>query len=141
MKRNYTYFLLLLLILFSGCSKDILKSYDTRIVGTWRITDVDRIGLGGSTSSLPFTNGTFTFNEDGTLHYVNAANVQYEGNWDIVKKYRDDETTHTLQITAVDYNTRQVLAEFYDDMNFTGTNHFKARVVSTFHTYSTDFKR
>jgi len=61
-KNIYTLSILLSLVLFSACSKDVLKKYDKRIIGTWRITDVNRVGLGGNTDNLPFTDGNFTFN-------------------------------------------------------------------------------
>ncbi|HMG69288.1 MAG TPA: hypothetical protein VK588_16435 [Chitinophagaceae bacterium] len=141
MKNIYTISILLIFILFTSCSKDILKKYDNRIIGTWRITDVDRFGLGGNTNNLPFSDGTFTFFENGNLTYVNASNVTFQGNWDITKKILDDETLHSLKITAVDYTGMQSLSEFYDDMNFTGTDHFKARIISGFHTYVTSFRR
>ena len=141
MKRIYTLSTLLSLVLFSGCSKDFLKSYENRIVGTWRISDVDRFGLGGNTNNLPFTSGTFTFYENGTLNYVNSANINFKGNWEIVKKVINDETVRSLQVTAIDFTNQQVLAEYYDDMNFVSTNHFKANILSNFHTYVTHFRR
>jgi hypothetical protein len=141
MKKIYLVSILFSVVVFSGCSKDFLKKYDKRIVGTWRITDVDRIGLGGNTDNLPFTNGTFTFNEGGSLIYVSSTNVTYQGSWDIVKKYIGDETVRSLQVTAVDYGTQQVLTEYYDDINFIATDHFKAQILSGFHTYMTHFRR
>ncbi len=141
MKKIYTLSILFSFVVFSGCSKDLLKKYDKRIIGTWRITDVNRIGLGGNTDNLPFTNGNFTFNDGGGLIYVNSANVSYQGNWDIVKKVIDDQTVHSLLVTAVDYTTQQVLTEYYDDINFTDTDHFKANIISGFHKYVTHFRR
>ncbi len=129
------------IFIFSGCSKDFLRSYDNRIVGTWRITDVNRNGLGGSTSDLPFTSGTFTFFDNGSLEYTNSANVLFKGSWDIVKKPQDDQRVKSLQLTAVDFTNQQVLTQYYDEMNFTGTNHFKATITSSFHTYVTHFRR
>lgn len=141
MKKIYTLCILLTCILFCGCSKDFLKSYDNRIIGTWRITDVNRIGFGGNTSNLPFASGTFTFNENGSLTYVNTANISFKGRWEIVKKVINEETIHTLQVTAIDFVTQQILTEYYDDMNFLSTNHFKANITSTFNTYVTHFRR
>ena len=141
MKKIYTVSILFFILLFSACSKDFLKRYENRIVGTWRITDVNRIGFGGSTSHLPFTTGTFTFFDNGSLDYVKSANVTFKGSWEIVKKIRENETVHSLQITAVDFTNQQVLSEYYDDINFTGTNHFKANINSDFHTYVTHFRR
>jgi hypothetical protein len=141
MKRLYTLSVCLSIFLFYGCSKDFLKSYDTRIIGTWRISDVNRIGFGGSTSNLPFTSGTFTFYSNGTLDYLSATSGIYKGTWDIVKKTIGEETLRSLQITAVDFTNQQVLSQYYDDMNFVSTNHFKVTINSNFHTYVTHFKR
>lgn len=141
MKRIYTISILFSIFLVYGCSKDFLKSYDNRIVGTWRISDVNRVGLGGNTSNLPFTSGTFTFYANGSLDYSNSVNVNFTGSWDIVKKVRDNETVRSLQITAVDFTNQQVLTQYYDDMNFTSTNHFKATINSNFHSYVTHFRR
>lgn len=141
MKRIYTLSIFFSFVLFSGCSKDFLKSYDNRIVGTWRISDVDRVGLGGNTDNLPFTNGTFTFFENGSLEYVNSANVTFKGSWDIEKKEINDQTMRRLQITAIDFSNQQVLTEYYDNMTFTSTNHFKANIIYSFHTYVTHFRR
>jgi hypothetical protein len=141
MKNIYTICLLLCFLALTNCSKDFLKKYDKRIVGTWRITDVDRYGLGGNIDNLPFTDGTFNFFGDGSLSYVNSANASFRGNWDIVKKTIDDQIVHGLTITAVNYTTMVVLSEYYDDMNFISTDHFKAKIISGFHTYVTSFRR
>ena len=141
MNKIFTLSLLTLFTLFTGCSKDILKSYETRIIGTWEITDVDRYGLGGSTSNLPFRDGTFTFQEDGTLTYVDANNNNFTGTWEIVKKVVDEERVQSLQVTAIDFTNQQVLSEYYDDLNFTGTDRFKANTHSGTHTYVTHFRR
>ena len=140
MKNIYT-ISLLCFVAFTNCSKDFLKKYDKRIIGTWRISDVRNYGLGGNTDNLPFTEGSFTFYENGILSYVNSANVNFQGTWDIVKKIREDQTVHSLELTAVNYTTMQTLSEYYDDMNFTGTDRFKANINSGFHTYVTIFKR
>ncbi|MEO5998170.1 MAG: hypothetical protein ABIN89_15605 [Chitinophagaceae bacterium] len=141
MKRLYALALLLSPVLFFGCSKDFLKSYDNRIIGTWRITNVNKVGLGGNSNNLPFTSGTFTFHENGSLSYVNSANVSFTGSWQIDRTEINDQTVRRLQITAIDFSNQELLSEFYDDMNFTSTNHFKANINSGFHTYVTHFHR
>jgi hypothetical protein len=141
MNRNFTFPLLTIIILFAGCSKDFLKQYEDRIVGTWEITDIDRIGFSGNTSRLPFRDGTFTFLDNGTLTYVNAANATFTGTWEIIKKVINDETVQSLEVTAVDFTNQVVLAEHYDDMNFSGTNHFKAHIYYSGSTYVTHFRR
>lgn len=141
MKEIYTLSILFSLVLLGGCSKDILKSYENRIIGTWRITDVNRVGFGANPDKLPFNSGTFNFNENGSLTYVNAANVSYQGKWEITKRIIDDKTVRRLQVSAIDFTTQEILSEYYDDMNFLGTDRFNAQIVSTFNAYVTHFRR
>ena len=142
MKKIYSTSLLISLLFFSGCSKDILKSYDERIIGDWQITEVNRVGFGGNTDNLSFKDGTFTFKRDGSLTYTNSTGAVYKGSWEIVKKrYDEEDVRRSLQITAVDFTNQNFLSEYYDDMNFTGTNHFKANIIKNFHTYVTHFRR
>lgn len=138
---NKLYTPLLLLTLSAGCSKDALKPYDKRIVGTWRIADVDRFGIGGSTSTLPFREGRITFEDGRTLTFTNSAGT-YQGTWDLVKKYPNEgEVQRSLQLTAVDFTGRSVLAEYYDDITFRSTDHFVATKQSGTHSYVTHFRR
>jgi hypothetical protein len=141
MKKNYVSGFLLAIALLAGCSKDVLKSYEKRIIGTWQITNVRNYGIGGNTDYLSFASGSFTFHENGTLEYTNSAKALFKGSWDLKKKRMDKNTVHRLQITAVDFNNQQVLSEYYDDINFAGTNHFRANITYNFHTYVTNFRR
>jgi hypothetical protein len=141
MKKIYPLSLLFSVLLFSGCSKDFLKDYDKRILGTWRISDVNRIGIGGNPDNLPLKEGTFTFNDGGSLVYVSPANVTYQGSWDLKKKTIGEENVRSLHITAIDFSGQHVITEYYDDMNFSGTNHFKARIISRTNTIVTHFRR
>lgn len=141
MKKIYLVSLISSVISISGCSKDFLRKYDKRIVGTWKIEDVRLYGLGGNFANLPFTEGSVSFYGDGTLTYVSTTNGTFSGNWDIVKKNIDDETVHSMIITAVNYSTSQAISQYYDDLSFTGTDRFKATSVSGFHSYVTIFKR
>jgi hypothetical protein len=130
------------IFLLTGCSKDFLKPYDDRIIGTWRISEVNRVGIGGNTDKLSFRDGTFTFNNDGSLVYTNSSGAEFTGHWNIQKKYyNDNDVKRSLEITAVDFINQQVLGEYYDDMVFRGTNHFKAKVFSGLTTYVTHFRR
>ena len=124
-----------------ACSKDVFKRYEKRIIGSWHITDVKRIGIGGDSKELPFQNGTFNFNEDGSLIYTNLAGNTFSGSWDIIKKTTGEQVTQSLQVTAIDFNSQLVKTEYYDDLAFTGTDHFKANIFSTTHTYVTHFRR
>ena len=142
MTKIYSSALLFIMTLsLAGCSKDFLKRYEKRIIGTWRITGINRIGIGGGFEHLAFRNGTFSFQEGGTLIYTNASGTRFEGKWDVDKVYDDDDTRRTLHITVADYQNQQVLSEYYEDMIFVGTNHFKANARSGFNNYMTHFRR
>lgn len=157
MKKVY-FFLILLFSLssFSGCSKDFLKRYEDRVEGgVWRLTDVDRIGWGGSTFSLSFRDGQFIFSEGGQLEYTNSAGETYEGSWNIRRDwvrgncytnedgYRncDDRYVRSLHITAVNFTTQDVRSEYFDEIIFTGTNRFKAYIYSGSRSYVFRFRR
>ena len=140
MKKIYFSFIIPVFLL-SACSKDFLKPYDDRIVGKWRISDVDRVGIGGSTDQLSFREGEFVFNEDGSLVYVNVSGDTLNGHWDIQKRTIHEETIRTLQLTAIDFNSQVMKAEFYDDMQFRSTDHFVGKVQQTLRTYVTHFRR
>ena len=141
MKKCYLTGLLFSVLLLSSCSKDFLKSYDRRIVGVWKITDINRTGLGGSTSNLPFQNGEFNFQDDGSLVYTNEAGTIYQGTWNIEKSYYNETTYQSLHITVVNFTTQEVKGEYYDDIDFTRTDRFKARINQGLHTYVTRFDR
>jgi hypothetical protein len=149
------YFLAFISLLAAGCSKDFLKQYEDRIEGTWRLTDVDRVGFGGSLNNLPFTGGQFTFREDGGLEYTSPSGTVYKGSWDIHREWRrgncstdedgnrdcDDRRVKTLSITAVDFTGQDIKSEYFHEMVFTGTDRFKAYIYSDFHTYVFRFRR
>ena len=95
MKKIYTSVFVSILIL-TGCSKDFLKSYDDRIIGTWQITDVNKFGIGGSTGNLPFKEGSFSFMKDGTMTFTNSSGDVFKGTWDISKKVMNDDNSSTV---------------------------------------------
>ena len=144
MKKIYTYCITACFASFmflSSCSKDLLKSYDRRIIGTWDITDIDKTGFGGSTRDLPFKDGSFNFFSDGSLTYVDLTGISYTGSWNIQKKYWNDQTYQSLEIQAVNFNTQQILSEYYDDIDFMSSGHFKARIEQGLHTYVTHYRK
>jgi hypothetical protein len=130
----------LLFIILTGCSKDFLKRYDKRIIGTWKVTDIDGYGLGGSLS-LPFPEqGIFTFSDDGQLTY-SYSGTTYQGSWDIRKEQREDETINSLHLTAIDFTNQEVRTEYFNEMRFTSTDRFKAFIYSGLKTYVYHFVR
>lgn len=141
MQKIYLLTFISSLLLCSGCSKDILRSYENRLIGTWNITNVNRLGIGGNPENLPFRDGKFTFNGNGTLTYTDASNNIYQGSWEITRRQQNDETTRVLKITAIDFNNQTVLSEYYDDMNFRGTNFFVAHINRPLVRLTTHFRR
>ena len=141
MRRTFTLLIIFSWLFLPSCSKDVFKRYEKRIIGIWHITDVKRIGIGGDTKDLAFQNGSFQFNENGSLTYTDLAGNIFSGSWDIVKKTNTDQVTQSLHITAVDFNTQLVQTEYYDDLAFPGTDHFKATINSTTYRYVTHFRR
>jgi hypothetical protein len=154
MKKIYLAILIPITFIISlGCSKDVLRNYEDRIEGTWRLDDVDRIGFGSS--SLPFKEGRFIFSPNGKLEYIDRAGVLYDGSWDMHRRvirgncdtdnngHRqcDDRNVRTLQITAIDFQTRDIRTEYFDEIVFTGANRFKAYVHLTGRTYVFRFRR
>lgn len=95
------------------------------MLGTWKISDIDRFGLNGA-DALPFKeNDLLTFGEDGALTYQ-QENKTAQGSWDIQRIATEDDSKKALQITTIDFNNQQVRSEYFNDMTFTGTNRFTA---------------
>ena len=139
---KYFYLLAFAALLTAGCSKDFLKRYDRRIIGTWDLIDVDSRGIGGNTQHLPFRNGTFVFSDQGQLAYTDPTGIAFNGYWEINKNTRqNDETIRTLVVNATNFTTQEVRYEFFENMQFTGTNRFSAYIYSGAHTYVFRFRR
>lgn len=140
MKKNY-FLVLLLTLFFSGCSKDVLEKYDNKVIGAWRITEVKRVGIGGNVSELTFQSGTFGFFENGQLDYTSEQGILFKGNWDIERVFAGSHSHYQLKITVADVSGQQVLSQTYDNINFTGSARFTARVFDGLRTYVTRFRK
>ena len=140
MRKFYALSLLSALLLSTGCSKDFLKSYDHRILGTWKIIDIDRFGFNGA-DALPFDeDAILTFSEDGALTFT-QDNKTYSGSWDIQRMRTEDNDKKALVLTAVDFTSQQVRSEYFNDMVFTNTNRFTAFINYNTRTYVYRFLR
>ncbi|MCS3801994.1 hypothetical protein [Niastella sp. OAS944] len=141
MKKIYITLFPILLLIASSCSKDFLKSYDRRITGgTWELYDINNFGV-GSRYNARFTNGKFTFESSGDVTYVNDQGETFTGSWDIRNYWQGENRLQTLYISVINYQTQQMISEYFDDMQFTGTNRFKAFVNTGNRTYTFKFKR
>lgn len=99
MRKIYTLLFLSAVLFTAGCSKDVLKSYDRRVIGTWKIIDVDRYGF-NEPDALPFKEeDLFTFSDDGALTFQQGARVA-QGSWDIVRERDGDSDKKRLHITT-----------------------------------------
>jgi len=141
MRHIYAVALLASTFLVASCSKDILKSYDKRVLGTWKIVNVNRYGF-TSADALPFKEGDLlTFSEDGALSVQRDSNM-YHGSWDIQRMQNsDDEDYRVLQLTAINFTNQQVRSEYFNDMAFTGTDRFKAFINYSTRVYVYRFAR
>jgi hypothetical protein len=141
MNRLYTLtFSTFFLLIFNSCSKDVLKSYERRIIGTWQIKDIDGFGI-GSSANLPFSEGDlFSFSQDGKLSCTSSSRT-YSGSWDIRRQFNEEETKQSLQITAIDFNSQDVKTEYFNDLAFTTTNRFKGFINNGTKTYIYHFVR
>jgi hypothetical protein len=141
MKKRYLTFIPFIVLLFAGCSKDFLRSYEKRLTGgTWELYDVNSFGI-GSGYRPAFTSGRFVFGSGGDLTYTNNNGDVYEGSWDIRHDYQNDQQYRSLFITVVDFQTQDVISEYFDDMEFTGTDRFKAFITGGNRSYTCKFKR
>jgi hypothetical protein len=141
MKPLYFPLIIFSALVLSACSKDFLKRYDNRIVGTWYISEVNRIGIGGNSSDVQFNEGSFEFNDDGSLLYIDQAGDTSTGYWNIRHRNINNSSVATLEMTAVNFTTQKVKGEFYDEMHFRSTNHFVAKINAPLRTFATHFRR
>jgi hypothetical protein len=141
MKKIYFAFIPITFLLFTACSKDFLKSYEKRLTGgTWELYDVNSFGFGGGYRPA-FNSGRFVFESNGDLTYTDNNGNVYVGSWDIRHDYQNDQHYQNLFITVIDFQTQDVISEYFDDMQFTGTNRFKAVINGGSRTYTCKFKR
>lgn len=141
MKLTVTLLAASLAVVTSGCIKEGYRTAERRILGEWRIDDVNPIGWGGNSARIPFNNGRFTFYDNGTLSYVNDNNQQFSGSWYINRRWQDDEQWLSMQITAVDFVNQQVLSQFYENLDFRGRNRLRAETQQSTRRYVTYFRR
>ncbi|QGW28343.1 hypothetical protein [Phnomibacter ginsenosidimutans] len=141
MKLTVTLLAASLAVVTSGCIKEGYRTAERRILGEWRIDDVNPMGWGGNSARIPFNNGRFTFYDNGTLSYVNDNNQQFSGSWYINRRWQDDEQWLSMQITAVDFVNQQVLSQFYENLDFRGRNRLRAETQQSTRRYVTYFRR
>ena len=119
-------------IVIAGCGS--LRTYEDRIVSSWKLTSVKKYGLkkGGTPT---FTEGQFTFYPGGKLEYADGTGHTYKGTWNMkdsrqVTGYRNRSTTvnNSLYINLINFSDQDMKSEIFDDILFTGKGKFRAYV-------------
>lgn len=122
MKKIYAAFFPLFLLLFTACKKEHpADPYNDQLIGsTWRLVKIDAPNY----INPPFANGSFTFKPKGQLEYVDINGNSYNGSWYIT--YHEETVKHFLYLSIVDPEHNAVISQFYDDIEFIGTEYFTA---------------
>ncbi len=157
MKKVYTFTIIVVtFILLNSCSKDFLKNYEERLEGgIWRLVDIDRRGIGGRIDYFDFERGEFIFSDNSSIEYRDLQGNTFTGTWDMRKywtgnncytnEYGDrncsNRRVRSLGITVTSSSLAAIKTEYFDDIQFTGTNRFKAFIYSGYSTYIFRFRR
>lgn len=142
MKKYLSLLVIGLFVFLSSCTKEMFWSPERRIVGTWELAEITKIGLGSR--EVIFDRGVFTFYDDGNLEYAVGNREVYSGKWKMNSRYIDDydgsrERVSSLSISVTDSNNRVMLTELFDDIYFMSSRRFKAEINGASYTYYYDF--
>lgn len=142
MKKYLSFIAVGFFLFLSSCTKDMFWSPERRIVGTWELAEITKIGIGSR--EVIFDRGVFTFYEDGNLEYVLNSREKYFGKWKMNSRYIDDydggsERVSSLSVTVTDSNNRVMLTELFDDVYFMSSRRFRAEINGNSYTYYYDF--
>jgi hypothetical protein len=140
--------MLLFSFLLSSCTKNLPEN---RIVGNWRLVDVERKRLFDTDNiTTGYEQGLFTFFENGSASYADASGT-LNGNWNMRKAntgYYDSDgnwqsDTRTIFIINLhDFVNNRVIDLFFDriDFRWSGDKLF-AYIDGASYTYRYDFRR
>lgn len=137
-----TLLFLLLPLFMVGCTKNKLARFNTRIVGSWQLVEINTFGLGSS--NIIFNGGYFTFNSDNTAKYYDRDNHSYTGTWYIdAYVYTDDdgdsETDFILSVDVKDGSKMKF--DRFEIPRFGNSNRFKAKVRNGLNVVTYVFER
>lgn len=133
---------LLFPLLLAGCTKNKLAKYNTRIVGSWQLVEINTFGLGSS--NIIYNGGYFTFNSNNTAMYYDRDNNSYSGTWYIdAYVYTDDEgDSETDFILSVDVgDSKKTKFDRFEIPRFGNANRFKAKVRNGLNVVTYVFER
>lgn len=133
--------LLFLFLISASCKKWLPEN---RIVGTWRLVDVEKRRLLNSENILTgYESGLFMFNDNGTTTYSDAAG-QMTGQWSMRKRRSgaDDQIETVLVVNLHDFNNNRLLEWYFDRIDFRNSgDKLMAFVDGVSYTYRYDFRR
>lgn len=136
MKKNYTALIPLILLLLTACKKDKPDTFQSRLTGgTWELYEVDAYNYINPT----FVNGYFNFDQGGKFEYQDMNGNSYKGIWEIY--YYEDSQTHGMYLTVFNLNNYATQHEYFDEIQFTSSDHFIALFHSNNLTFKFYFKR
>ena len=143
MKKLYTFMVFsILMFITNSCSKDFLKAYEERIIGTWELAEIEKRGFGGGIIDLPFAEGEiFEFESGGVLNFTDNNGQAYSGSWDIQRSYYEESTVRSLHLTVVNFTSQQIRSELFEEIRFTSSGRFKAFIRQGFRTYVFHFRK
>ncbi|WP_346238910.1 hypothetical protein ABDK00_005670 [Niabella insulamsoli] len=133
--------MLLIPIALAGCTKHKLQKFNNRIVGDWKLVEINTFGLGSS--HIVFNGGSFSFNSDNSAVYYHSGDT-YRGDWFIdAYTYTDGEgdsdTEFILSIDVAKGSYRKF--DSFEIPRFGNANRFKAKVRNGLNTVTYIFER
>jgi len=131
----------LIVVVAAGCKKDAVATGNLQ--GSWYIKKITGINGFTSTAGLDFTNGVFTFNNDGSLDYKEGMGATYKGTWNLtdINQVGNCSTAAdgtqscnyfwetTLQLDVVKVGGLQKKTAYFEFFEFIDTTNFKVQLV------------
>jgi hypothetical protein len=134
--------LLFFLIINTSCKKWLPEN---RIVGSWRLVDVEKKRLFSNESILTgYESGIFVFNDNGTTDYTDA-NGQMTGTWTMRKRRGggEGEDIQTVLIVHLhDFANNRLLDWYFDRVDFRNSgDKLFTFIDGVSYTYRYDFRK
>lgn len=146
--KLYIFSLALIFLALGSCRKWLPEN---RIVGTWRLVDVEKRRLLNSEElTTDYESGTFVFNNNGTAAFSDSA-VQLDGTWSMRRErdgyYDDDGDWNSdgrtiLVVRLYNFSANKVLDWYFDRIDFRSSgDKLIAFMDGASYTYRYDFRK
>ncbi len=117
--------------IITSCTKEMFMSPERRIVGSWELVSVTKMGIGVDRNDFEY--GYFTFFRNGSVNYAETrtARSTFEGNWRMNTYYAQDcyecadDRITSLTISVYDSDLKMMKTELFEEIIF---NNFNARM-------------